>query len=524
MIAVVGTSGAAALPLVLAALRRSLPAGLVESLDPDALAEGPPVLVLVDPEAGWAPQLRHWLANGQRKVLLLGRLPDPICELLQIDAVAAAPLDPAGALAAPAVPHAGSSSPLSIRYQEAAATLGARQWQRAFRRYDFADEWNNLGFGAMGLAGDIWSIGAPLRLLKGELAAIVDAEGVRIASYCGLFDTDAASSLWFNRPVGPIDSFEWRLVENFLSRHRPEATPLVPVLSEAPAGHDLVVTMRLDCDEDIESARALHDAYRARGIPLSLAVKTGLITEGFSTALLDDVLASGGSVLAHSVTHAPNWGGSYEAACREAGQSALMLKMATGQYPRYAVSPFHQTPLYALAALSHSGLVGCIGGNIASDPAFNLARGGVPSGSAAGFVGQSQQCMLHGDCLLDGPQPMAIYVEAARLAHQSGSLFGYLDHPFSPRYQYGWADEAERIAAHMTLIDAIAALAEAPLHLSADAALDFSALRSRVRVTREGDIYRVATPQLPASLPPPVLELGGQRVALSPGGVTEVAA
>ncbi len=37
----------------------------------------------------------------------------------------------------------------------------------------------------------------------------------------------------------------------------------------------------------------------------------------------------------------------------------------------------------------------------------------------------------------------------------AGAVFGYLDHPFSARYQYGWSDEATRVAAHRHLIEHI---------------------------------------------------------------------
>src|SRR5690606_27172436 len=110
----------------------------------------------------------------------------------------------------------------------------------------------------------------------------------------------------------------------------------------------------------------------------------------------------------------------------------------------YAVSPFHQSPQYALEALCDVGYSGCIGGIIRNDPEFLLARGGELAGFPVGFIGHSQQCMLHGDCLLEAGDPLAIYKMAFDQALETRSLFGYLDHPFSERYQYGWVDEESR--------------------------------------------------------------------------------
>ena len=82
-----------------------------------------------------------------------------------------------------------------------------------------------------------------------------------------------------------------------------------------------------------------------------------------------------------------------------------------------------------------------------------MARGGaVPYGSA-GFVSHSQSCMLHGDCMLSGDDPLRIYREAFRTARAAGQFFGYLDHPFSPRYSYGWASEADRLSKHADFLD-----------------------------------------------------------------------
>src|SRR5262249_57919990 len=133
-------------------------------------------------------------------------------------------------------------------------------------------------------------------------------------AYATLMDAPAGAALWFNRPVGPIDSVEWCLVEEFFGNHRPGELVCLPYLAEVPAGYDGVATMRLDCDEAIGSCRPLLELYASAGVPLSVAVTTGQPVAARDLELLQDVVAGSGAVLSHSVHHQPNWGGSYQCA------------------------------------------------------------------------------------------------------------------------------------------------------------------------------------------------------------------
>ena len=415
-----GSNAGRALPLVCAALSRSLSRSVVGGAHSD-------IRVLVEPDESTPLNVA-----GARKVILFGALPAAFRRAFEARPAAAAIAD--WSAAPPAGQNHPSESPARIVYSDRAIALGGRSWQRALRRYDFADEWNTLGFGTITADQSHWSLGPPLQIEQGELARL-ELSGKSVASYAGLLDAPGQSILWFNRAVGVIDSFEWRLVENFLSAHRAEELPVVPVLSEIPDGHDAAVTMRLDCDEAIELARPLWLAYRERGVPMSLAIHTKLLGEG-AAPLIDDVRASGGAILSHSATHAAWWGGSYDAARREAADSARALQAATAHRPRHAVSPFHQTTDFAASALADEGYDGCIGGNMGADPEFVAARGGVFASTPGDFVVHTQQCMLHGDCLSRGDDPIAPFRQAFDLAYDSASLFGYLDHPFSARYQY----------------------------------------------------------------------------------------
>jgi hypothetical protein len=120
---------------------------------------------------------------------------------------------------------------------------------------------------------------------------------------------------------------------------------------------------------------------------------------------------------------------------------------------RYAVSPFHQNPAYVPAALSRAGYDGFIGGIIANDPEYMMARSGVPPFSPPAIVSHTQGCMLHGDCLLRTVDPLRVFKEAFALARDGGQFFGYLDHPFSERYAYGWESETARLAVHGEFLD-----------------------------------------------------------------------
>jgi hypothetical protein len=188
--------------------------------------------------------------------------------------------------------------------------------------------------------------------------------------------------------------------------------------------------------------------------------------------------------MSHTATHAPNWGGSYDAALSEGRESHDRIFAVSGMSVDYAVSPFHQSPHYALQALCDAGYHGCIGGIIQNDPEFLLARGGELAGLPQGFVGHSQQTMLHGDCMLSDGDPLAVFKAAFDRANETRTLFGYLDHPFSERYSYGWSDEDARIQAHRELIAYIRQQAPNPLFIDEVTALDFIRARAAIRLMR----------------------------------------
>jgi len=512
--------------IVLAALRRSVSmsqARHVARCDVRAAASKTVVAVDVSDEDGQV--LVDWMgaatvgSGAKDKLVVFGRLPDALAALLESRSCERPDDLACAARSAAAASRQTAASSAEVRYEALSARLGGRAWVRPFERFDFTDEWNNLGFGAIRVDGSIWSVRDAVDVPHSARLASVYVDGERRFSYAGLWDLDAVSVLWFNRAVGPCDSFEWRTIENFLSGYRAGELPCQPVVSEIPWGFDAAVTSRLDCDEDVESARPLWQAYRTLGIPFSLAVHTSNLREPANHAILRELAADpSAAILSHTATHAPNWGGSYEAAFEEGRASARAIEAVTGKPVRYAVSPFHQSPRYALEALADVGYAGCIGGIIRNDPEFVLARAGALAGMQQDFIGHSQQCMLHGDCMLAEGDPLSVFKQAFDLAYETNTFFGYLDHPFSPRYQYGWLGEAERIRAHEQLIAHIHGRANRPLFLNEDAAMDFLRAKAASRVIEADDEFLLLPSRDVETELSLAVEFRGERVEMIPGG------
>ena len=328
---------------------------------------------------------------------------------------------------------------------------------RISERYDFTDEWNNLGYGKISNDNTKWSISkastGSVNLTK-VLAEVCDLEDRYICDYCGIIETESEATLWFNREVGPVDGIDFFIVEEFLLNYKPDAFGSEPILSEIPYGYNAAVTMRIDCDEDIASGRQLFEMYKEMNVPFSMAIKTSLDLEDIKhQELITDVISHGGSIVGHSHTHEPNWGGSQEKAKWEIDTSRKRLKKVLPKDYSfdYVVSPFHQNPHYAVKGLAQAGIKGFVGGIIKNDPEYLQSRAGKVS-SGEEIITHSQQCMLHGDCYHE--TGLKVYKEAFSNHYASNTFFGFLDHPFSA-YKYGWNSEEERVNAHREFLDFI---------------------------------------------------------------------
>jgi hypothetical protein len=439
--------------LVARAFERSFTRGQMRLTEGGAIPERNAIVVALAPDDAIASDIERIVDCGG-KVVLLGALGPRMAALAGVEPIEIADDLASAAVCAPAPAHEISESRASLGYGRSGLASASPLRQRRFCRFDFTAEWNNLGYGRIGIGSDRWAIGQLARSCE-EAVAEMTLDGLASpGAAVTLRNLPAGAVLWFARPVGPIDGPDWAVIESFISSYRSDELGCRPYLRDIPHGCGAAVTMRLDCDEGIASARSLLDLYRSRRRPLSLAIKTDQPQRPADLALMKDLRASGGSILSHSATHAPNWGGSAEAAEAEARDSKAWLeKYLEGASVRYAVSPFHQNPDFVPAALARAGYRGFVGGTIANDPEYLMARAGVPPFAPPGIISHTQGCMMHGDCLLGSGDPLRIFKAAFALARDGGQFFGYLDHPFSERYAYGWASEPDRIAAHAQLLD-----------------------------------------------------------------------
>ena len=443
-------------------------------------------LVLINPCSRDYEQVKDRLDTGL-KLILFGTLTDCWADFSGVE-LHSFPADVAvGDTVVEEASGCFSRSLWKIEYQHHELTGQVPYQERYLSRYDFTDEWNNHGYGRIGVQGDpLYAIAqcAQCKVANEELGWVENEIGEKIGSYCTVHDSKKGSVLWVNRAVGPVDSLEWTIIEQYLSCYRSAELFCFPYLLEVPAGFTGVCTMRLDCDQAIAAARPLFELYCREEIPFSLAILTGLPMNQADWDLIHDVVAKGGAIVTHSVNHQPDWGGSYEIALKEASESKKWLENAVPAQntDRYLVSPFHQNPRYAVQAMVDAGYAGFIGGIIHNDPDYLLARSGVvPYMEETDFFSLSQQCMMHGDCFHRYGNSIAPYLETFRYQHSCQSIFGYLDHPFSSEYQYGWLTESERLAAHQELIREMKSV-DGIWFCNLNECLDFCHKRARTQV------------------------------------------
>jgi hypothetical protein len=410
---------------------------------------------------------------------------------------------------------------LAIRYSasHSLVSFDGRSLEKPLIHFDFREEWNNLGYGAIPLDEEnIFSLSGAIELKGADVfAEVIDLRsGEKICDYAAVIDQNQNSTLWFNRAVGPIDGYDWVIVENFYSTYRRSDLTCSPVISEIPEGYSSAFTMRIDCDEAVASGRALFELYAAQKVPFAMAIKTAQALGEGDRQLMADVLSENGSVVSHSHTHAPNWGGSRESAAWEINESHRVLREfgLPGISYDYAVSPFHQNPISAVQGLRDAGIRGFVGGIICNDPEFLFARAGAVPG-VDGIISHSQQCMLHGESVIGGS--LSIYEQAFTQSLQTRKFFGFLDHPFS-QYWYGWKNEEDRLAKHQLYLEFILSHKDVWRASLVDA-MRFLDMKAQVQVTRTAESWRLSLPADVrwAKLPPLKIERAGESHSLRPG-------
>jgi hypothetical protein len=449
--------------IVSAALRRSFTSAQVDCVTYGAANPRAIAAVLLNPRDAEIPILRNVLSRGG-KALVLGQIGSRIADELGLSLQPEFQLEEHWAAVDVNQTEPWNVSLGAIRYcrDHPLGVLSVFD-TRHLCRYDFTNEWNNLSYGRILLDGSCWSVACVAKCTSAtEIAWLEDGAGQAISTYASLADSKNGAVLWINRTVGMVDSLEWRIIEDFFGNYRSDDLLCLAYISEIPYGYRGAVTVRLDCDQAVASARPLFNLYRSMKLPLSLALLTGLPIKAHDRDLIHDVVRCGGSLLSHSVSHLQRWGQNYDTALNEAHNSRRWIE---DNFPhaspvRYAVSPFHQNPLYAVEALAHAGYKGFVGGTIHNDPEFLIGRAGrVPFVNHA-IVSHTQQCMLHGDCFHRYGNSIDPYRQSFENHVNSGAMFGYLDHPFSDQYQYGWNSEQERLEVHESLVRHIQSLGE----------------------------------------------------------------
>ena len=92
---------------------------------------------------------------------------------------------------------------------------------------------------------------------------------------------------------------------------------------------------------------------------------------------------------------------------------------------------------------------------------------------------------------------------------RGGQFFGYLDHPFSARYSYGWPDEASRLGKHAEFLDGMTTDCTAAggpvLFVNEDTCLDFMQEKTATEIVfdesrNEFEISRHKAAGLPLSI------------------------
>ncbi len=370
--------------------------------------------------------------------------------------------------------------------------------RRSFIRFDFAREWNNRGYGGISIDPSESCFSCSQAYFLNEdwfvLAEVINHKtDEKVSDYAGVRVFEDKLVLWFNRQSGPVDGYDWIIVENFLKRYLNQVYSGQPVISEVPFGYSAAITMRIDCDEAVASGRRLFELYKKYEMPFSMAIKTQQPLDEPDVTLMRDVIFSGGSVVGHSHTHAPNWGGSAASARWEVEESHRVLRSlgVDGINYDYVVSPFHQNSKEAVEGLRNAGIKAFVSGIICNDPEFLMARAGqVPL--VDGILSHSQQCMFHGDTYHQDGNSIDGYKLAWQQALETKTFFGYLDHPFSS-YWYGWESEEERLSAHEEFLAHLGTYSNIWRSSLVDA-LRFIEMKSTVRVEQTSKGFKYTLP------------------------------
>lgn len=347
-------------------------------------------------------------------------------------------------------------SNLFIKYNQHTLNKNNPLENRYFYRFDFTDEWNNLGYGKITTNNDIWSVSNSLEAINAEIIADIYENNNKKSVFVSLKDFKNSSVLYINREVGLVDGLDVSIVEFFLSNYKIDELPTLPLILDLPNGYNITATPRLDCDQSIINTKPLFELYKSYEINTSLAISTGINISEIEIDYLNNFYNNGGALLSHTINHYFDWGDCYDIVFDEAEGSKKWLEEHVQNLDilEYAVSPFHTNKYYSIEALADVGYKGFISGIIHNDPEYLLGTSGQVPFTKQNIVSHSQQCMLHGDCYHRNKDSIDIYKESFKMHYKAKKNFGYLDHPFGD-YDYGWKSEEERLNVHKEFIEFI---------------------------------------------------------------------
>ena len=347
-------------------------------------------------------------------------------------------------------------SNLIVKYNEHELNKNNPLKDRFFYRFDFTDEWNNLGYGSITADNSNWSISNSLNLIDAIPLSYIYDRDEEVSIFSSVKDFENSSILYVNREVATIDGLDWAVVEDFLTYYRNEELPSLPLIMDIPLGFDGIASARLDCDQSIINSKFLVELYKKYNVNISLAISTGININQEDIDFLNYFYDNGGAILSHTINHYYYWGENYSIAYNETLGSKKWLEenVVNLDSLKYAVSPFHSNKPYSVQALADAEYKGFISGIIHNDPEFLVATSGEVPFISGKIVTHSQQCMLHGDCYHRRNNSIEIEKESFKNHYISGKIFGYLDHPFGG-YNYGWNSEEERVLVHEEFINYI---------------------------------------------------------------------
>lgn len=449
-------------------------------------SDDPEIFIFISPDEHEDKHIQKLLGEN-KKVIVFGKISDALAAILGLEIDYSKIIEQKKAIVCLDQQQSHNTSEYYLGYQDHQLTANVPYEKRYFARFDFMDEWNNHGYGRIGVDGDIWSINQCMKTTTAvSLADAYDELGYVSVMVC-VRDFDIASVLHINREVGFVDGLDWTIIENFITRYRHDVLPSAPLMHDMPYGIQAVASPRLDCDQSVISTKPLVDLYKSNSITLSLAISTGIGLCEEEISYLNGYYSNDGALLSHTVNHFFDWGDCYSTVFNEAKGSKEWLEsnVTNLESLHYAISPFHTNKPYSIEALADAGYRGFISGIIHNDPEYLMAVSGQVPFTTKNIVSHSQQCMLHGDCFHRSGNSIAQYTEAFDLYHKAGKMFGYLDHPFGS-YDYGWESEEERLHAHQELIDHINLHSDV-IWMTSTEVLDFAYAKSQIRIEMDAE-------------------------------------